>query len=298
MSVLQKNRFNLSTGIALDVTFGGPQSAPAILMLHGYPESSRTWRYQMDALKKGFRVIAPSQRGFAYSDKPPNISDYTVNRIVEDVFALADTFDVDQFTLIGHDWGGAIAWASALKHPERINKLVIINAPHPYIFQQTLFTDEAQCAASQYIRDFKLPDMERNILHMGLDKYFDKHFLPLVFSEAMTLEDRNAYIEEWAQPNAIKNMLNWYKASPIIVPDPKKKENLPDWLDKPFPQTRMPVLVVWGIYDRVLLPVQLDQLSVHVPNLQIVRVEAGHFATWENPQAVNTAILNFMNAKA
>ena len=111
-------RITLSTGVSLDVTVAGDRANPAILFLHGFPESRRSWRHQIAALADRFYVIAPDQRGYARSDKPALVSDYAVPKLVGDVFALADELGVDQFALAGHDWGGALAWAAALKNPK------------------------------------------------------------------------------------------------------------------------------------------------------------------------------------
>jgi pimeloyl-ACP methyl ester carboxylesterase len=160
---LQQQRFHLPTGVELDVTLGGPQGAEALIFLHGFPESHRTWRHQLAALCDDYFVAAPDQRGYAGSSKPPRQEDYEPSRPVADLIALADALELERFTLVGHDWGGAIAWLAALKHPDRIARLVIANAPHPFLFQRTLIDDPEQRAASQYIRTFRDPAFETKL---------------------------------------------------------------------------------------------------------------------------------------
>lgn len=291
---LARRRVALPTGVALDVTVDGPEGAPPIIFLHGFPESARTWRHQLADLARDHRVAAPDQRGFARSDKPRHVEDYAAPEMVADVFALADSLGFARFTLAGHDWGGAIAWSAALARPDRVARLVIANAPHPYVFQRTLIEDAGQRTASQYMRLFREPDRAEKIVAAGLDVFFDRFFAVAARPGSLTAEDRAAYLDEWSQPGAMAAMLNWYKGSRIVVPATDEAAERPALLDRPFPGTAMPTLVIWGMEDRALLPVQLDGLAEHVPDLRVVKVDAGHFVTWEAPEAVTAAIRAFL----
>ena len=294
MTDLTRTRVVLPTGVELDVTHGGPDGAPAIFFLHGFPESARTWRYQLADLSRNYRVFAPDQRGFARSSKPSGVDNYTHEKPIGDLIALADLFGVERFTLVGHDWGGAIAWAAALGHADRIERLAIVNAPHPLVFQRSTFDDMDQRKASQYIRAFRVPGMETHIAN-DLDNFFEKTFsghFELTLSDA----EKAAYIDEWSQPGAIEAMLNWYRAAPIIVPAMDETPERPAYLDAPFPVLKMPVLVVWGMNDRALTPSQLSGLDDLVSDLRLVRVpDAGHFITWEKPEAVTSALREFLD---
>jgi len=295
---LQTTRIGLPTGVTLKAQMGGPEAAEPIIFLHGFPESHRTWRQVLPNLAQDFRVYAPDQRGFAGSDKPERVEDYRVQCVVDDLIALADALGLGRFTLVGHDWGGAASWAAALKHPERIARLVVVNAPHPLIFQRSVIEDEAQRAASQYIRAFRTPGFEAAVKAMGLDTFFDKSFQPHVDLRKVSAEERRAYVEEWGQPGALTAMLNWYRASEIIIPETGEKAKLPLWTHMPFPKVKMPTLVLWGMKDKALLPIQLDGLDDLVPDLRIVREEgAGHFIPWEKPEAVSAAIRGFIADK-
>lgn len=294
---LQQQRFHLPTGVELDVTLGGPRDGKALIFLHGFPESHRTWRHQLAALCEDYFVVAPDQRGYAGSSKPPRVEDYEASRIVADVFAIADALELDRFTLVGHDWGGAIAWLAALRHPDRIARLVIANAPHPLLFQRTLIDDPEQRAASQYIRAFRDPAFETKLGAAGFEKFFEINFMRSADAELLNDEDRDTYREQWRAPGAFTAMLNWYRASSIIVPKPDEPVERPAFLNAPFPSVAMPVLVIWGMRDPALLPVQLDGLSAFVDDLRVVEVDAGHFVTWEAPDEVTEAIRLFLREK-
>ena len=288
-----QQRIALSTGVELDVVVAGDPASPPIILLHGFPESHRTWRHQIPELAKTHFVIAPDQRGYARSSKPDGVEHYAPARIVADVLALADHFGADRFTLVGHDWGGAAAWMTAINHPDRVERLIILNAPHPLIFQRTIFDDPDQRAASQYIRAFRNPSLEAHIAGIGLDAYFDKSFAPHV-DLARIADERAVYLDQWSQPGALTAMFNWYRASPIIVPAMDEDPPRPAFLDRPFPPMRMPVLMIWGLKDAALKPSQLEGIEALVPDLTLVRVDAGHFVTWGAPDPVNTAMRDWL----
>ncbi|HEY0598056.1 alpha/beta hydrolase, partial [Sphingopyxis sp.] len=275
---------------------GGDPSDDAVFFLHGFPESHRTWRHQMPALAGDYFVVAPDQRGFARSSKPAEVADYAPEKPVADLIALADALGIGTFTLVGHDWGGAIAWMAALRHPERVARLVIVNAPHPLIFQRTLFDDMAQREASQYIRAFRNPGLERYIDSIGLAKFFETSFLKHT-DFAKIGDEKAVYLDQWGQPGAMTAMLNWYRASAIVVPAMDEAPERPAWLDGPFPVLAMPVLVIWGTGDKALLPCQLEGLDALCADLEIVKVDSGHFVPWENPGAVTDALSAFLKAR-
>ena len=291
-----KQRLTLATGVELDIWSAGDPTHPPIIFLHGFPESHRTWRHQMAELARDHYVIAPDQRGFARSSKPPEISDYAPDKMVADLFALADALGLTRFTLAAHDWGGAIGWAAALKHPERIKRLIICNAPHPLIFQRTLIDDLSQRKASQYILAFR-DTIEARIKENGLEWFFEHSFMRHLQASNVSAEDRAAYLDEWSQPGAIHSMLNWYRATPMHVPGMDEVPPRPAFLDSPFPVLNMPVLIIWGINDPALLSCQLEGLDTLVSDLTIVRIDCGHFTPWEAPEAVNVAMRNFLEAR-
>lgn len=284
------DRVSLPTGVDLDVAVMGDRTAPAVILLHGFPESHRTWRHIIPDLARDHFVLAPDQRGYARSSKPQGVENYTADKIVADLTALADHYGIDRFTLVGHDWGGAIAWMAALRHPDRVARLVIINAPHPFVFQRSLIEDRDQRRASQYIRHFRDTSIDQGLTGAGLEKFFGSTFAK-VLTTTVAGDDKAAYLDEWSQPGAMTAMLNWYRASSFIVPATDEEVERPAFLDAPFPPVTQPTLVIWGMEDKALLPVQLSDLHHHVLDLTVERVEdAGHFVPWEKPEPVIAAM--------
>lgn len=295
MTELSYSQVPLATGVTLNVASAGPEGGEPILFLHGFPESHRTWRHQLEGLSDLYRVFAPDQRGFAASDRPEGVENYETDRIVADVMALADSLGLETFTLAGHDWGGAVAWTAALTHPSRVKRLIIVNAPHPLVFQKSLIEDEAQREASQYISFFRSPAAEAAITAMGLETFLDKVMLSHADASRLPAEERQHYLDDWSQPGVLTTMLNWYRASKIVVPAPGEEASAPLWTHAPFPKLKMPTLVVWGLKDTALLPVQLGGLPDLIEDLRLVTSPtASHFITWEEPEVVTGAIRDFM----
>ncbi|GAA4007716.1 alpha/beta hydrolase [Sphingomonas swuensis] len=288
-------RHALSTGVTLNVATAGPEDGPAIVFLHGFPESHRTWRRLVPLLEDRYRLIMPDQRGFAASGAPQDKADYATDKIVGDLFALVDRLGLDAFTLVGHDWGGAVSWAAALRGDPRLKRLAIVNAPHPVLFQKSLIEDSDQRAASQYITAFRAPGFEHYPETIGWEAFFDKSFSGHVDLASIPADDKAQYIAEWSQPGVFNAMLNWYRGAAVMVPPPGVTVPLPDFLLRAFPKIAVPTLVVWGMKDKALLPLQLDGLDTLVEDLRIVRIEdAGHFVPWEKPEPVAAALRSFL----
>ena len=301
----EQQRVKLSTGVELDVVDIGPRDAPALIFLHGFPESHRTWRYQLPHFATRYRCIAPDQRGYRGSSKPQEVDAYTPDKLIADVFALADALDVGDFTIVGHDWGGAIAWGVALGgqpnglHPAwsgRVTRAVIANAPHPAIFQRLLLTNDQQRAASQYISIFRDPASDAIIAEHGIAGILAHGFAGRVPSSGIQPPDEIArLLKDWEDRDACRAMINWYRASPANVPPMDAPYAEPP--ATPFPKLNIPTLVIWALDDVALPPCNLDGISDLVPDVQIVHVpDCGHFVPWEAPKAVNAAIDKFLTA--
>ena len=285
----------LPTGVTLNVALAGPAEAPPVIMLHGFPESHRTWRGIAPLLEDEFRLVMPDQRGFAGSDRPPEVEAYRADVLVDDIFALAEALGIERFALVGHDWGGAIAWPAALRGDPRLTRLAVINAPHPVVFQKSVIEDADQRAASQYITAFRTPGFEKAAEAMGWERLFDKSFSGHVDLAIIPPAERAQYIADWSEPGGFAAMLNWYRASQLAVPPPGMEVPIPDWVLAAFPKVEVPTLVIWGMQDKALLPMQLEGLDALVDDLSIARIpDAGHFVPWEKPEAVAAALRPFL----
>ena len=292
--MIEQRRIALSTGITMNVALAWPVDAPPVILVHGFPESHRTWRALVPLLERDLRLVMADLRGFGASDKPQDVADYVTETLVADLFALADALGIDRFALVGHDWGGAIAWAAAISGNSRITRLAIINSPHPVIFQRSLIHDPAQRAASQYMNAFRTPGMEAGIARMGLDTFFDKSFTKHVELASIPQQERASYIADWGQPGALSSMLNWYRSSRIHVPLPGEEFAMPDWVDH-VASIKVPVRVIWGLDDAALLPVQLENIGEVGDDVELFPLPGvGHFAPWQAPDQVAAALRPFL----
>ncbi|HVR91136.1 MAG TPA: alpha/beta hydrolase [Novosphingobium sp.] len=297
----QQQRVTLANGIELDVVDAGPKDAPVLIFLHGFPESHRTWRHQIAHLSGRYRCIAPDQRGYRGSSKPQDVASYTPDKLIGDVFQLADALAIESFTIVGHDWGGAIAWGVALlgQANHRVTRAVIANAPHPAIFQKLLFTNQNQRLSSQYMREFRDPANDALVREHGLVGLLMK---AVKWDRPSQMEpaEREALMTDWQDRDAAFGMLNWYRASPIDVPAPEAAYALPDgWQTPPLPPLTIPTLVIWALDDLALPAENLEGMDQIITDLTIVRVpDCGHFVPWEAPQAVNAALDAFLSRTA
>ena len=294
-----QTRVELSTGVGLDVVDIGPRDGEALIFLHGFPESHRTWRHQLVALSDRYRCIAPDQRGYRGSDKPEGVDSYSADKLIADIFALADALGIERFTIVGHDWGGAIAWGVALaaQMNGRVRRAVIANAPHPHLFAKLLLDNPEQRRASQYMRTFRDPANDELIAREGLVGILKKG-VSWERSAAMPDAERDRLLADWQRPGAAMAMLNWYRATQLAIPaEDDVAPERPAFVDAPFPPLTIPTLVIWAMDDLALPPCNLDGLDSYVTDLTIERVPGvGHFVPWEVPDIVTAAMTRWLAA--
>ena len=296
MSQFDLKRVPLPNGIHLNVVDEGPVDAPVLIFLHGFPESHRTWRHQIAHFSDRFRCIAPDQRGYRGSSKPQAVEAYTPDKLIGDIFLLADALGIGSFSIVGHDWGGALAWGVALGGQHlRVNKAIIANAPHPAIFQKLLYTHPVQREASQYIRGFRDPANDALVKEHGLTGLLLKE-VKWDRPSAMEPDERDALLLDWQNRDAAFGMLNYYRASPIDVPTMDAPFEVPAGYTPPvLPKLTIPTLVIWALDDLALPPETREGLEEIIDPLTIVRVpDCGHFVPWEAPDAVNAAMEAFL----
>jgi pimeloyl-ACP methyl ester carboxylesterase len=268
----------------------GDAANPMLVFLHGFPEYGGMWRPVMEKLSSRFYCLAPDQLGYNLSDKPADVTRYRVKNLIEDVRRFVAAFPPKRrFTLVAHDWGGAIAWAYALKYPETLNRLAIINAVHPAAFQREIARNPEQAKASQYIVDMQSADADA--LYAAND--FAKlrwSFSELESSGLFPADQQAAYRSVWSQPGAVTGMLNWYRAMRVVPPDLKAGEGKVD-VRKDFDASalvvRVPTLVLWGLQDKALLPGCIEGLDQFVPQLTLKTYADGtHWLVHEKPGEV------------
>jgi len=294
---MHQQRVKLANGIELDVVDEGPRDGEVLIFLHGFPESHRTWRHQIAHFSKQYRCIAPDQRGYRGSSKPQEVEAYTPDKLIGDVFLLADALEVESFTVVGHDWGGAIAWGVALggQMNGRVTRAVIANAPHPAVFQRLLYLDEGQRRSSQYMRGFRDTANDELVREHGLVGILMKE-VKWDRPSAMEQEERDALMRDWQDRDAAFGMLNWYRASPIDVPPMDAPFEIPEsYNPPPLPKLAIPTLVIWAMDDLALPPQNIEGLEEVIDDLTIAQVpDCGHFVPWEAPEAVNEAMESFL----
>ena len=276
--------------ITLSVTDEG--AGPPIIFLHGFPELGRAWGKVTRQLVPQFRCIMPDQRGYNLSDKPDGVDAYSLDQLTADIDRLACALGLDTFALAGHDWGGIVAWFYAARAPHRVSKLLIANAPHPVLFQNALIDDPKQRLVSQYITALRQAGADQSFLVDGPEGLWNRLFAA---NPAFTASDKAAYMAAWAQPDCVASMLNWYRASPFIVPEPGESVARPAWLETAKLTISVPTLILWGLQDTVLLPSLLNGLDDYVTDLTIRELpQAGHALIHEAPEEIALLIRDFM----
>jgi pimeloyl-ACP methyl ester carboxylesterase len=282
--------------LKLHYAASGPEDAPLVLFLHGYPEFWYAWRHQLADLGDAFHCVAPDLPGYNLSSKPADVARYRTKRLIADVVAFAAKFSRGRkFTLVAHDWGGALAWAFAIKHPELLERLIIINAVHPGAFQREIARNPAQASASQYIHEIRAEGSEARyaandyaLLWRSLEKTAEAGHL--------SADDRAAFIRAWSQPGALTGMFNWYRAMRMDPPKPGA-ESQAELYDDASMMVRVPTRVVWGMQDTALLPGCVEGLERWVPNLSVRQVPEGtHWIVYEKPHLITETIRDTMNS--
>ena len=293
---MEQKRVHLANGMHLMCVDEGPVDAPVLIFLHGFPESHRTWRHQIRHFSDRYRCIAPDQRGYRQSSKPQEVAAYAPNQLIGDVFLLADALSIASFTIVGHDWGGAIAWGVALAGQHaRVNRAIIANAPHPAIFQRLLYTNHHQRESSQYIRAFRDTANDPLVKDLGLTGLLEK-VVNWDNLGAMEPEERAELMRDRQNRDAAFGMLNYYRASQMVVPTMDEPFELPaDYTAPDLPKLTIPTLVIWAMDDLALPSENLEGMDDVIDPLTVVKVpDCGHFVPWEAPQAVIAAMEEFL----
>jgi pimeloyl-ACP methyl ester carboxylesterase len=279
-----EHRFADVNGVRLHFVSAG--AGKLIVFLHGFPHFWYQWHPQLAEFSKDYHVVAPDMRGYNLSSKPPAVEQYQLEYLVEDVRALAAHLGHTKFVLVGHDWGGFVAWAFALAHPRVLDKLVILNAPHPVLFARELTENPAQQAASQYIRSYRSPGAAAMLSANNYERLVTSVLADGLQAGWLSEADRQAYLEAWSQPGALTGALNYYRAAPVMPPP---AHHAP---------IEVPTLLIWGLKDPYLLAGNLSGIGKLVPQVTVKLLpDASHWVNREKPMEVNTLIREFVQTK-
>jgi pimeloyl-ACP methyl ester carboxylesterase len=256
-----------------------------VVLLHGFPENWRCWIRQIPTLAQaGCRVIIPDQRGYNLSDKPKGIKSYCIDTLVEDINGLIKALDYEKVNLIGHDWGAQVAWMLAIKHPEKLHRLGIINVPHPVVMKRFLQRDFEQMRRSLYALFFQLPWLPEMLMRIGNWRGAAIGMRRSGKPNAFTDEDIEKYKEAWSQPGAITAMLNWYRAAARSLPEITNGMRV-----------NVRTLILWGVQDFALSRrMARPSLDYCDDGNLIFFPEATHWVQREEWDEVNRHLLGFV----
>jgi epoxide hydrolase 4 len=272
------------TGARLHYVEAG--EGPLVVLLHGFPDFWLSWRFQITGLAAaGFRVVAPDMRGYNLSSRPPAVADYDIDLLSADIRELIRERGAERAFLAGHDWGAAVAWTTAAQHPEAVERLAILNVPHPRRMLHGLRRPR-QLLKSWYMFFFQLPWLPERLLSARNWRAFRYGFEHDARPGAFTREDIERYVEAWSQPGAVTAMLNYYRA--VFRQSPKRAES------RIRPVTA-PTLVIWGERDRYLGVELAEPDRADVPNLEgVVRIpDASHWVQHDQPERVTELLADF-----
>jgi pimeloyl-ACP methyl ester carboxylesterase len=273
-----------TNGVRLHAVEAGPADGRLVILLHGFPEVWHGWHRQIEPLAAaGYRVLVPDQRGYNLSDKPRGIDPYRVDRLAGDVVGLIDAAGRERACVVGHDWGGAVAWWVGVTFPQRVERLALLNIPHPYVMRRHLLHNRAQRRKSWYIFFFQLPWLPELYLRRrdwaaGV-RALTATSRPGTFTES----DLAFYRQAWSQPGAVTTMIHWYRAA-LRRPPPRPAS----------PRVKVPALLIWGTGDR-FLGQEMARPSIELcDDGRLELLDASHWVQHEEPATVNRLLLEFL----
>jgi len=251
---------------------------PLVILIHGFPDFWYSWRDQMPDLAKHFQVVAIDQRGYNKSDQPKGVDNYKLDKLVADVDAVRKHFKQDKAVIVGHDWGGLVAWTYAMTFPDKTDRLIVLNLPHPKCLMRELANNPEQQKNSQYARNFQME---------GSEKKLTPELLAFWVKEP---EARTKYVEALKR-SSMEGMLNYYRAN--YPREPYKDEQT-------FPPVKCPVLQIHGMKDSFLLPGALNDTWKYVEKdwTLVTLAGAGHFVHRDEPRLVTETMVRWLTREA
>jgi epoxide hydrolase 4 len=274
-----------TNGVRLHVVEAGPADGPPVLLLHGFPEFWYGWRRQIPALAAaGHRVWAIDQRGYNTSDKPAGVRPYAIDALAEDILGVIVATGHERVSVIGHDWGGVIAWTLAERAPHRLRRVAILNVPHPAVMQRRMRTDPRQLLRSWYVFAFQLPWLPEFGGRAGNWRSVVNAIRGSSRPGAFTDRDFDLYRQAWSQPGAYTAMINWYRA---VLRHPPR-------FDK-HAMIETPTLLIWGARDKFIGRAAAPDSIARCRDGRLEFLEdATHWVQHEEPTAVNRLLLDWL----
>lgn len=277
-----------TNGMKLYTAVAGPEDGPLVILLHGFPEFSYGWKHQIGALvDQGYCVMAPDQRGYNLSSKPEGAENYTLNKLRDDIVGLIGWSGKEKAVVIGHDWGGAVAWQLAATRPELVEKLIAINIPHPLAMPKVMMRNPLQWVRSSYMAYFQIPQLPEKMMAAEDFRFMEQAMKNTSRKNTFSEEDLANYKEAWAQEGALTGMLNWYRALT------KGSFN-----QTPGKKIAVPVRILWGLGDQFLSQQLAEESLNFCMDAELVFIgEATHWVHHEQPEIVNRLIQEFLGIK-
>lgn len=270
-------------GVKLHCFVQGPEDGDLVVMLHGFPEHAGSWLKYLPALcSAGYLVVAPDQRGYNTSERPKHVKDYGVDALTDDIVALIRALGREQAHIVGHDWGGVIAWWLAHARPKAVRTVSILNVPHPDVMRKhVLFGSLKQMFRSWYVYFFQLPWLPDKLLAANNCQILRNALADTSIDGAISEDELQTYVDAWQQPGAVTAMLNWYRAS-LTTPPKRPQENTFD----------APLLLLWGDQDHVLGTEMVDASAEIATNATVVHFpDATHWVNHEKVAEITPLLL-------
>jgi pimeloyl-ACP methyl ester carboxylesterase len=275
----------LSAGLVFEADVAGVPGSPLVLLLHGFPQTSHTWRHQLPALAAaGYFAVAPNQRGYSPHARPAKVEDYTTDRLIADARTMVKSLGYERYNLVGHDWGGQLSWLIAAQFPRDLDSLTILSRPHPAAFARAMKADTAQAERSRHHRAFQDANAARELLADGA-----KRLRGTLRHQGVAEADVDAYLGRLGTFEALDAAINWYRAprvtgSTLALPD--------------VPAVTVPTMYLWGDQDATVGRVAAEATAEFVtgPYRFEVLPGVGHFITDQAPERATELLLQHVGA--
>ena len=285
-------KLTLKSGLNMRIARAGSPSAPLIVMLHGFPECWYSWRHQLRALSDSFDCVAVEMRGYGETDAPAGVANYTLDKLVGDVADLIAALGRERAVVVGHDWGGAVAWATALMRPELVERLIVLNCPHLKRMSQELRHNVRQMLRSWYMLFFQLPRLPEWSFRRRDFAVLGRALMDgTVTKGAITRDDMHYYREAFRNPYSMSAAINYYRAN--FRSGFMARSGTNDWIDR---EIAAPTMLIWGEQDFALGVELTDNMQPLFSGPFTLRKipDAGHWVQQDQPELVSRYIREFL----